>query len=73
MRSNFRHIGRGARRVGRAGGRLLGLAGVAGLAYYLLEKNKQKQSGEPVIIDTKADFEDEQSQSSDNNGDSGSF
>jgi uncharacterized membrane protein YebE (DUF533 family) len=73
MRSNFRHIGRGARRVGRAGGRLLGLAGVAGLAYYLLEKNKQKQSGEPVIIDTKAAFEDEQSQSSDNNGDSGSF
>jgi len=73
MKGNFRHIGRGARRVGRAGGKLLGLAGMAALAYYLLEKNKQKQSDEPVIIDTMADFEEEQSQSGDNSGDSGVF
>jgi uncharacterized membrane protein YebE (DUF533 family) len=73
MRGNFRHIGRGARKVGRAGGKLLGLAGVAALAYYLLEKNKQKQSGEPEIIDTMADFEDEQSQSNENQGDSGGY
>ena len=73
MSRNIRHIGRGARRVGRAGGKLLGLAGVAALAYYLLEKNKQKQSDEPVIIDTMADFEDEQGQASDPSGDSGVF
>lgn len=73
MRGDFRHIGRGARRVGRAGGKLLGLAGVAALAYYLLEKNKQKQSGEPVIIDTMADFENEQGQAGDTTGDSGVF
>jgi uncharacterized membrane protein YebE (DUF533 family) len=73
MSRNIRHIGRGARRVGRAGGKLLGLAGVAALAYYLLEKNKQKQSDEPVIIDTMADFEDEQGQASDTSGDSGVF
>lgn len=73
MKGNFRHIGRGARRAGRAGGKLLGLAGMAALAYYLLEKNKQKQTGEPVIIDTMADFENEQSQSNENQGDSGVF
>ena len=73
MSRNIRHIGRGARRVSRAGGKLLGLAGVAALAYYLLEKNKQKQSDEPVIIDTMADFEDEQGQASDTSGDSGVF
>jgi len=73
MSRNIRHIGRGARRVGRAGGKLLGLAGVAALAYYLLEKNKQKQSDEPVIIDTMADFEEEHGRSRDNSGDSGVF
>jgi len=73
MSRNIRHIGRGARRVGRAGGKLLGLAGVAALAYYLLEKNKQNRSDEPVIIDTMADFEDEQGQASDTSGDSGVF
>ena len=73
MKGNFRHIGRGARRVGRAGGKLLGLAGMAALAYYLLEKNKQKHSEEPIIIDTMADFEEEQGSSSDTTGDGGAF
>jgi len=57
MSSGNKSFGRSMRRVSKAGRRLLGLAGVAALAYYLLEKNKQKTTEEPVIIDTTADFD----------------